>query len=233
MTLSLMAASAHADPIELFDWGISVNGSSTCSDPVGGCTTDGAVPGDLPGSVGTGGFDFNTGLGTISVNVTGAGLHSVLAFFDHEIDETINTFFNEWVELSGVRVAGQSAEGDEPGYLFGDIVDNFLDNTLDNMSDVPQGLEDDASMAMGWNFVLGAGETAVASFILSSTDGSGALFNLTHGDDDSADRIYFWSTLDITGGGPGPTPIPEPGTLALLGLGLGLLSLGRKRIARA
>jgi hypothetical protein len=117
---------------------------------------------------------------------------------------------------------------DEPGYLFGDIYDNFLDNTLCNCTDVTDGEPDDVSMAMGWDFVLGAGETAVVSFFLSDTNDAGSAFYMTHHDLNSAAKIYFWGSLEITA-----TGVPEPGTLMLFSLGLVGFGMAKKRKAAA
>jgi hypothetical protein len=176
----------------------------------------------------------------VVVTVTGVGLHNVLAFFDYEIDEPINTFFNEQGATGGVQAAGQSFEIDEPGYVFGDIYDNFLTDTLDNTNvlsllDAP----DDVSMATGFDFALAAAETAVVTFFLDVINNSAGAFFLHHFDPDSsgegASEVFLWATLTITGGEEPPPPIgvPEPGTLALLAAALLPLALRRRSIRLA
>ena len=172
-----------------------------------------------------------SGLGSVAITLTGAGPHFVLGFFDYEIDEAINGFTNESGAAVGVRAAGQSSEIDEPGFagVFGDIYDNFLANTLDNL--IVAGPED-ISMALGWNFVLATAETAVVTFIIDDVLPA-AGFYLRQDDPRSEFSLSLRSTLLITGGviepppPPPPTGIPEPTTLALLAAGL--LSLGVRR----
>jgi len=76
----------------------------------------------LPSGFNTSGFDFGTGLGAITATVGGAGTYNLIAYFDHEIDETDNTFFNEYGSETGALAIGQSYEIDEPGYVYGDIL---------------------------------------------------------------------------------------------------------------
>lgn len=206
-----------AQDIALFDWGFNIDGTTT-------------LPGDaLPAAIDATGFDFVTGLGDIAVSIDGTGNHAFSAFFDHEIDEATNTFFNESGATSGAAAAGQSWEIDEPGFFLGDIFDNFDLNTLDNTNEVPAGLEDDVSMAMGWDFVLADGETAVIDLTLSVDIPLD--FFLSHTDANSDATIYFSSALNITGGPVDPpVGVPEPGTLLLMALGLvGIARAGSRR----
>ncbi len=194
--------------INLFDWAFNIDGTlyeASNSDP-------------LPGNINASGFDLLSGLGTITITSAGAGSHSVIAFFDHEIDETVNTYFNEVGSTVGAPAAEQSWEIDEPGYVFGNIYDNFKAGTLDNSNGVPSSAPEDVSMALGWNFILGAGETASLNFnLLLSETAPTSGFYLVHTDTDSESpaSLYFSSTLDIKS-----SSVPEPGLLFLLVTGL-------------
>jgi hypothetical protein len=124
-------------------------------------------------------FDTGTGLGTITAQITGAGVHNILVFLDIEIDE--------------------------PGYLFGDIYINFSAGALDNTNGVPSGSPDDVSFALGWAFTLAAGETATLNFRTSLTAPAGA-FYLVQTDPASSSSVYFTSDNTIRGGSEVPEP---------------------------
>ncbi|WP_284614762.1 PKD domain-containing protein [Aquabacterium humicola] len=208
----LAGAQAPAATITLFDHALKIDGT------VYGHTDS------LPAHVNAGGFDPSTGIGTLTLTMSGAGNHTVGLFVDHEIDEAINTFFNERGAMSGSAAAGLSWEIDEPGFLFGDIYDHFMTGALDNTNAVPAGQEDDVAMALAWNFLLDSDETATIRFIVSSSKPANGLL-LAQSDPDSDAALYFWSTLSIQGGGQAP----EPASAALVTLGVLALCWSRRR----
>ena len=218
--LATASLSAQAALIGLFDYGFNIDGTvslPTLGDPV-------------PAAVDISAFDDITGLGSIRITLSGAGAHSVDAFFDHEIDEAINTFFNESGAVSGVAAAGQSWEIDEPGWVTGDIFENFEASALDNgigtsiYGDTV--FPEDVSMALGWDFTLAVDQTALIDLVISETAPLGGLY-LTHTDPDSQASIYLSSSLDIRGGGQ---QIPAPATLLLRAVGLAALGRARYRV---
>jgi hypothetical protein len=173
-----------------------------------------------PSSVNLSGFDTATGLGTIRVTVTGVGSHFIDLFVDHEIDESSNTFFNEFGGAPGTPATGQSWEIDEPGYAFGNIYTHFAASALDNSIGVTVNAPDDVSMALGWDFNLAASETALASFSLGTTQPAAGFF-LSHTDPDSQATIYFSSSIQVRSDGPN---VPDGGwTLAMLGASVTLM----------
>ena len=207
---------AWAATIALFDYGFNIDG--TVSMPFQGDP--------VPSGVNLSGFDDITGLGAIGITMTGAGAHSFDAFFDHEIDEPINTFFNEIGATTGTALAVQSWEIDEPGDVNGDIFLNFENSALDNGIGtsvfVDTVFPDDVSMAMGWDFSLASGDMALIELVLSEVAPASGFF-LSHSDPASNATIYLSSSLTV---------IPVPAAVWLFGSGLlGLIGIARRKWA--
>jgi hypothetical protein len=151
-----------------------------------------------------------------------AGL-TFLSFLDAEIDETTNTFFNEYATTAGALAPGQGHEADEPGYAFGDIFDHLLAGALDGTNAVGIGAPDDVSMALSFLIAsLAPGQTARFDLFVSE-NGTATGFRIDQMDVDpaSATAITFSGTASV---------IPEPGTAALLGLGLTVLASRARRL---
>jgi len=167
--------------------------------------------------------------GFAQITLSTPGLHYAGFYSDWDIDSELNTYFNEYGAANGAPAAGLSWEIDEPEYLFGDIKTNLKNGALDNANGVPASAPDDVSMALAWNFSLNAGETGIARFFLGAAAPTSGFF-LSHTDPNSAETYYFWSTLEISGGGE--VPVPEPSTLLVVGSAFGWFALLRKRMKR-
>ncbi len=224
MLLMLAAFQAGICDVVLFDAAFNVNGTIA----------------DI--SLDQSGFDWISGLGTLSFSISqnlgdSPVDYFVYSFFDHEIDEPINTFFNEYGMQQGIKPERLSWEIDEPGYVMGDIYNNLMTHNtsspvgFDNMIfGGDNSAVDDVSMGIGWDFSLSTGQSATVDFLLSNDidylDENGLQvfgaesFYLSHHDDMSRDVIYFASMLTIEEGTLPPQPVAEAGTLSLLFIGL-------------
>ncbi len=218
--LGVSAASAALVDPALYDWAFNVNGT------VHGMPVDGTLP-SLSG-FDLSDFDSPSGVGTITYSFTApaAGSYSVYAFFDHEISQSRNTFYNEYGTAVNSPAPGQSWEIDEPGYRDpnpGDGFVNFVQGRLDNANALGIGMPDDVSIAMGWQYFLDPGDTARILFILGENAPPSGSFFTSHYDGESGEELFLHSSLNIEEGSP--APVSEPGTMMLLGSGIvGLLA---------
>ena len=111
--VSIGISNALAEPI-LYDWAFNINDDFYFAPDF----YTGPDPGQLPSYLDDSGFDWDTGLGTIKISYSPgiAGSYHILSFFDHEIDEGLNIYFNETGASHGSLASGQSWEIDEPGW---------------------------------------------------------------------------------------------------------------------
>lgn len=169
-------------------------------------------------------------------NNTGGFLSNVqfFSFLDAEIDEPINSFFNEYGDVIGTVGTGaadadpDSWEIDEPGFLFGDIYDNLFLGALDNSNGVPSSFPDDPSMALGFSLGgLNPLDAATINILISEDGDSIGSLALAHFDSDTRSNTVI--TLSGQSAVTPITSVPEPSTLVLLGSGLAaMIGLGRR-----
>jgi hypothetical protein len=185
------------------------------------------------------GWNDTTGLGTLVLTFSPgvAGNYT----FDFFLNEAVGIpFYNEFGSVSGVAAAGQSWQIDEPGFgdanrvgtiytnflasnLSGNFVAGQLSNFLNNCGAngggaVTAACNNDVAMAMGFDFILAAGQNAVITLV-ASTAAPGAGFYLRQ--QNGNDSVYLQGSIQIGEGGPTQPPqVPEPATVLLVGGGL-------------
>jgi len=211
----------------------------------------------VPG-LNTAAWNTTTGLGTLTLtfNPGVAGSYFFDAFFDHQVHVP---FYNEFGSVSGAPGAGITWQIDEPEFgdanRTGNIFTHTSTNTLDNLNHIPGQLSNffnncgangggavnancnnDVSMAMGFNFILSANQSATITLTASTSQPTAGFFlrqtDPASSDDPLTDNVYLQGAISIGTTTAPPTTVPEPETLLLLSAGVSVLGLGafRKRL---
>src|ERR1051326_614594 len=207
------ALPASADPIALFQWVFNLDG--TLYDSLGGVGSDAlsAAFSMTPPATGA--------QGLLTVLVNGAGPHSFAGFYDYELDQAVNGFTNEFGAVQNIAAKSLALgwEIDEPGFVFGDIFDHIQlgASALDNSNAVPAGSLDDPSIALGWQFSLLDGQSALISLSISETAPASG-FSLAQFDPLSGTGLYYSTSLSIPPAGPPPVAESRTLVVALIGL---------------
>jgi len=143
-----------------------------------------------------------------------------LTFLDAEIDEADNSFFNESARTGGTLAAGQNFEIDEPGYAFGDLLDNIFDAELDGTNAFDSIDPEDVAMAMSFELgAMNAGDTALIELMISEDGSVLGPFGMTQYDPDSQSTEITFSGQASRGGGGPQQAIPEPSAALVFALG--------------
>jgi hypothetical protein len=190
-----------------------------------------AVPG-----VNTAGWNAATGEGTLTFLFNpGPGSYSFDVFFDHQLSLP---FFNEFGTVNGAPAAGQTFEiGDSfasniyPDVQAGGALPNI--NTLPGQASnfanncIGANCNGDFAAAMGFQFVLGAGQAGLITFQIGEVNPGGFSLQGTHPTDPANGggsnansavlSIFITGSLAIVPNDqPPPSPVPEPSSLYLL-----------------
>jgi PEP-CTERM motif len=191
----------------------------------------------------TGAFDTTTGLGTLTYTFNpGPGAYFFDVFFDHQLNLP---FFNEFGTVNGAPAAGQSYEiGDSFGSNIYPHVQaggpfnntNGLPGQASNFNNncVAANCNGDFAAAMGFNFVLGAGQQEVITFNVSHTNPGGFTLQDTHPvDAANAAALQLYISGSATNVpvcvGNGCNAVPEPNSVILLAImGIALVAVRRK-----
>jgi hypothetical protein len=215
--LCLGTSPARADVVVLQDWTFNVNGNTNFNCLPVACTPN------VPPFLSFAGFDFNTGLGTVSGTYNpGAGTYFLIFYVDHDIVGPNNLVQDETGTAVGTASTLQMWEIDEPGFTTGQLVFDVLNGVLTN-SAWPSGTvpPNDVAMALGWSFTLGPGESLFVTWTVSPNAPSSGFYLEQH-DPQSGQTLYFSSNSTVR------AVIPEPATGLLVLTGLGLAALRRK-----
>jgi len=195
----------------LWDWSVNIDGT-TFNPPA------------LPGSVNAAGFDFGTGLGTMTLTF-GPGTHFAGIYLYIYFDSGYGDLSNGYGGTAGSAPPGVTYQLADPN--LGVLWTNFSSNTLDGSNSVATYSAPPASCCeVGWGLIdtfdVASGLSGTLSFTVSQAQPVTG-FYLFNTDNDTGESDYL--TVSFFSG----TTIPEPGTWLLVVSGAGLVLLGRRR----
>ena len=123
-------------------------------------------------------------------------------------------------------IGATSWQIDEPGFVFGTVLNDLAAGSLRNANFVPSSSPDDASLALGF-FIgnLAPGQTVNLRLLLSTTSIGG----LQQLDPDSNQSFYLNGFGTVGAIEEPPSGVPEPSTWALCSAGISALLLLRRR----
>jgi hypothetical protein len=226
---------AHASDLSLQDIWFNTNGTFTESTGTG---------------VHLGSYNTSTGLGTITFTTTAPGAGYFNTWFDEEVS---TPFYNEFGSTGGT-LSDPNETWEIGGNYSSNIYNDAAAGSLMNTNYLPEGASDylgdcgtwsggvqtdstgcngDATTALGYSFLLAAGDEEVITINVSQTaPASGFYLIQTNPDADgsgSSSSVYFSlsATEEVPTGGPGVAP--EPGTWLLMLTGLGILLITQLR----
>ena len=188
----------------------------------------------LPANLNVSGFNLTTGLGTLVWTTSTPGYHKFLSFFDHEIDEAINSFFNETGKtLGSLQVPPPSPlfwQIDEPGYTVGDIYNEFKNATYENENMFGATIlgQEDVSMGIGRDFTLDNNQRAIFTLVLGTTPPPLGVNALWQYDPESDASVFLSESYEVRN----TSVTPIPGTLILMVSGLAGLTALRLKLRR-
>jgi hypothetical protein len=194
---SALAPSAVADTMSLYNWGFNVDGT----------IIDKANTPPLPAAINAGSFDFNEGLGTLTIVAAGPGTHYVDIFFDNDLNPA--QFAQDNSAAVGTLAAGESWEigtGAESGgtQLYAD----FLANDYDDADNAAQ--PDDVAVGLAFSFTTtDADPDGIVTVSIGETAPSSG-FYITQANDNSTPSEIYISGSEVN------APAPEPASWLLI-----------------
>ena len=123
-----------------------------------------------------------------SVDLDGVRFFGLL---DAEIDEEVNTFFNEYGESAGTAGTGSGDplpdfwQIDEPGFAGGTLMQGLLQGALNQVNAVPEGQPDDVALGLGFDLGrIRPSEVIEVSLVISEDGQTLGDLSLVHRDEE-------------------------------------------------